>query len=55
MSTAHGNFTLFIDHPIDGVARILEELGDKRVNLRPGLPSANSPYAISVHCVGAPN
>jgi hypothetical protein len=30
---------------------IVDDLGDERVNLRPDLPGANSPYVIVHHCV----
>ena len=45
----------FINIALDGMVRIVEELGDERVNLRPDFPGANSPYAILYHCVGCTN
>jgi hypothetical protein len=42
----------YIDRALNGMLRIVEELGDERVNLRPDLPGANSPFAILTHCVG---
>lgn len=45
----------FLDRALDGMLRIVEELGDERVNLRPDLPGANSPFAILTHCVGLTN
>jgi hypothetical protein len=49
------DFLYFIDCALDGMVRIVEELGDERVNLRPDIPGANSPYAILYHCVGCTN
>ena len=39
-------------HALDGMLRIVEELGEERANMRPDLPGANSPYAILTHCIG---
>jgi uncharacterized damage-inducible protein DinB len=41
-----------MNQAFDGMLQIAEELGDERVNLRPALPEANSPYVILAHCVG---
>ena len=49
------DFLYFINIALDGMVRIVEELGDERVNLRPDFPGANSPYAILYHCVGCTN
>ena len=49
------DFLYFINCALDGMVRIVEELGDGRVNLRPDFPGANSPYAILYHCVGCTN
>jgi hypothetical protein len=46
------DFLYFINVALDGMVRIVEELGDERVNLRPNIPGANSPYVILYHCVG---
>ena len=46
------DFVLFIDRALDGMLEIAEELGDEKVNLKPDLPGANSPYAILFHCSG---
>ena len=45
-------FLPFIDEALEGMVSIAEELGDQRVNRRPGLPNTNSPYAILTHCIG---
>jgi Protein of unknown function (DUF664) len=42
----------FINRALDGMVQIVETLGDARVNQRPPLPGANSPYVILAHCVG---
>jgi hypothetical protein len=49
------DFLHFINVALDGMVRIVEALGDERVNLRPDFPGANSPYAILYHCVGCTN
>ena len=55
MQIAPDDFLYFINGALDGMVRIVEELGDERVNLRPDLPGVNSPYAILYHCVGCTN
>ncbi|ETW99587.1 mycothiol transferase [Candidatus Entotheonella palauensis] len=45
-------FLVFVHDALNGMLRILEELGDDRINQRPDLPEANSPYIIMAHCVG---
>jgi len=52
MEISHEDFLMFIDRALDGMLRIVEELGEERANLRPDLPGANSPYAILTHCIG---
>jgi len=52
MHIATDDFLYFINAALDGMVRIVEELGDERVNLRPDIPGANSPYVILYHCVG---
>ena len=52
MTIAPRAFLPFIDEALDGMVGIAEVLGDERVNLRPDLPDANSPFAILTHCVG---
>lgn len=46
------DFSTFINQTLDGMLRIAEELGDERINRRPNVPEANSPYVILTHCVG---
>jgi len=55
MQIATDDFLHFINVALDGMVRIVEELGDERVNLRPDFPGANSPYVILYHCVGCTN
>ena len=52
MEISQEDFLMFIDRALDGMLRIVEELGEERANLSPDLPGANSPYAILTHCVG---
>ncbi len=42
----------FVHHALDEMVRIIETLGDERVNQRPDLPQTNSPYSIVAHGVG---
>ncbi|GAA5167507.1 MULTISPECIES: DUF664 domain-containing protein [Amycolatopsis] len=46
------DYTYFADRALDGMAGIVRELGDERANRRPGVPGANSPYALLTHCLG---
>ena len=55
MKIVPDDFLYFINVALDGMVRIVEELGDGRINLRPDIPGANSPYAILYHCVGCTN
>jgi len=55
MQITTDDFLYFINCALDGMVRIVEELGDDRVNLRPNIPGTNSPYAILFHCVGCTN
>jgi len=52
MQITADDFLYFINVALDGMVRIVEELGDERVNLRPDISGANSPYVILYHCVG---
>ncbi len=42
----------FVDESLDGMLRIVGELGDDLANKAPRLAGANSPYAILFHCRG---
>jgi Protein of unknown function (DUF664) len=42
----------FVDDAVDGMTRIVTELGDEQANRRPEFPGANSPFAILTHCLG---
>jgi hypothetical protein len=55
MQITTDDFLYFINAALDGMVRIVEELGEERVNLRPNIPGANSPYVILYHCVGCTN
>jgi hypothetical protein len=46
------DFLLFMNRALDGMVRIVSELGDELANRRPDLPNANSPYQILTHCLG---
>ena len=52
MSIAPEEVLPFIHRALDGMVQCVETLGDARVNLRPDLAGANSPYVILAHCVG---
>ncbi len=46
------DYLWFADLALDGMAGIVEDLGDELANRRPSFPGANSPYAILTHCLG---
>lgn len=49
------DYLYFTDRALDGMAAVLQELGDDLANRRPELPGANSPYGIVTHCLGVLN
>lgn len=51
MEIVTDDFLYFMNRALDGMVNIAEELGDERVNLRPDLSGANSPYVILYHSV----
>lgn len=46
------DYAYFTDRALDGMAAIVNDLGDDLANRRPTLPGANSPYALLTHCLG---
>ncbi|MGH3550010.1 MAG: DUF664 domain-containing protein [Pseudonocardiaceae bacterium] len=46
------DFLYYVDDALDGMVRIVCELGDDLANRRPDVPGANSPFAILTHCLG---
>jgi Protein of unknown function (DUF664) len=42
----------YVGRAVEAMADIVGDLGDELANTRPGLPGANSPYAILRHCLG---
>lgn len=46
------DYLYFADRALDGMARIVADLGDDAANRRPALPGANSPFALLTHCLG---
>ncbi len=46
------DFLYYVDDALDGMVRIVRELGDDLANRRPDVPGANSPFAILIHCLG---
>ncbi len=46
------DFLYYVDDALDGMARIVSDLGDDLANRRPDLPGANSPFAILTHRLG---
>jgi hypothetical protein len=46
------DYLYFAYRALDGMTRIVGELGDELANRRPALPDANSPYALLTHCLG---
>lgn len=51
MDISPEDLLLFVDRALDGMLDIIEGLGDDLANRAPGLPGANSPYAILYHSV----
>ncbi|HAC20439.1 MAG TPA: hypothetical protein DCF78_17900, partial [Dehalococcoidia bacterium] len=51
MEISQDDFMLFVDRALDGMLGIVEGLGDDLANRNPGLPAANSPFAILYHSV----
>ena len=45
-------YLYYVDDALDGMVDVLTELGDVEAIRRPGLPAANSPFAILTHCLG---
>lgn len=45
-------YLYFVDRALDGMAAILDDLGDDLANVRPALAGANTPFAIVNHCLG---
>jgi hypothetical protein len=48
----NADFVWFVDQALDAMVGIVGDLGEPLANERPGLPGANSPYAILNHCLG---
>jgi hypothetical protein len=48
-------YRYFVDNALDGMCRIAVDLGDDLANRRPGIPGANTPYGLVVHCLGVAN
>jgi hypothetical protein len=46
------DFLAYVDDALDGMVRIVTDLGDDLANRRPDMPGANSPFAILTHCLG---
>ena len=46
------DYLFFVDEALDGMVKIVTELGDDLANRRPDVPGANSPYAVLTHCLG---
>jgi Protein of unknown function (DUF664) len=46
------DYLFFVDEALDGMVRIVTELGDELANRRPDLPGSNSPYVVLTHCLG---
>ncbi len=46
------SYLFFVDRALDGMIEIVTGLGDDLANRTPGIPGANSPYALLTHCLG---
>ena len=52
MSVAPEDFLPYIHTALDGMLKIVEDLGDERINQRPAnMDNTSSPYVILTHCV----
>jgi Protein of unknown function (DUF664) len=45
-------FLYYARRALDGMCEIVTALGDDLANRRPGIPGANTPYSLVVHCLG---
>ena len=45
------DYLFLVDEALDGLVRIVTELGDDLANRRPDVSGANSPYAVLTHCL----
>jgi hypothetical protein len=52
VAVASSDYLWFADLALDGMTRIVEDLGDELANRRPSFAGANTPYAILTHCLG---
>jgi hypothetical protein len=52
VAVAANDYLWFVDLALDGMAVIVDELGDDLANRRPPFRDSNSAYAILTHCLG---
>jgi Protein of unknown function (DUF664) len=52
VTVAANDYLWFVDLALDGMAAIVDELGDDLANRRPPFRDSNSAYAILTHCLG---
>lgn len=46
------DYLFFVDEALDGMVKIVADLGDELANRRPDAPGSNSPYVVLTHCLG---
>jgi hypothetical protein len=46
------DFLFFLDEALDGMVRVVAELGDDLASYRPDVDGVNSPYVTLTHCLG---
>ncbi|MEZ2388124.1 DinB family protein [bacterium RCC_150] len=46
------DYVYFAERALDGMAQIVEDLGDELANRKPSLEGGNSPFALLTHCIG---
>ena len=46
------DFLFFLDEALDGMVRVVAELGDDLASCRPDVDGVNSPYVTLTHCLG---
>tara|TARA_Y100000588_G_scaffold58894_1_gene57490 strand:- start:3072 stop:3557 length:486 start_codon:yes stop_codon:yes gene_type:complete len=55
MEISDRDFLIFFDRALDGMSKIVGELGQEISNQRPNIEGVNSPYAVLYHCVSLTN
>jgi hypothetical protein len=46
------DYLYFVDEALDGMVRLVSDLGDDLANRRPDVAGSNSPFVLLTHCLG---